>query len=462
MSTETQPERVRAIRKSDGTFRNPWPAFVERGLLHVMKWKWSSSAPKFPKPHEVHELFAPKGLLTADDHVFLRRHHGICPRKSSSAHRTPQESSWASEWFHNAALREDRKGQISVTWIGHSTFLVQCGGINMLTDPVFSTHAAPMKLPGTPKRMVNVPVTVEDLPRIDVVTISHNHYDHLDTQSVQELVREHNPIFVVPLNMKRWFQGTIQLLDESRVVELDWWEEATLQLCPTTGRLIVVEAPSEMSTELVHNLPRQPTPEAPSLVRVSAVPAQHWSMRTGFDRYHELWCGFVARFSLLTSQNDATSIVTRSVFHAGDTGYTAAYKDVGKVYQSTGSCTQPLADVNPSATPFGVDIGLIPIGAYEPRWMMSPQHVDPIEALQIHDDIGAKFSIGMHWGTFILTDEPVDEPPKLLAKALDDANKTVSSGRGHERRPGEFVAWRHGELRNFTSEMLDTLNRETK
>ncbi|CUG37742.1 beta lactamase-like protein, putative, partial [Bodo saltans] len=208
----------------------------------------------------------------------------------------------------------------------------------------------------------------------------------------------------------------------------------------------------------------QPNRDIPSLVRVGAVPAQHWSMRTGFDRYHELWCGFVARFSLLTTNDDEddSSIVTRSVFHAGDTGYTDTYKDIGKVYQSIGSCTQPLANGvatnlnSTAAVPFGVDIGLIPIGAYEPRWFMGPQHVDPVQALQMHDDIGAKFSIGMHWGTFILTDEPLDEPPKLLAEALEDAEKTASAGRG-PRRPGEFIAWKHGEIRNFTAEMLDTL-----
>jgi N-acyl-phosphatidylethanolamine-hydrolysing phospholipase D len=485
MPAEQAPERIRAIRKSNGTFRNPWPAYEERGFLHVMKWKWSSSAPKFPKPHEVVELLAPKGLFTDGDHSFLRRHHGICPRKAAidSAHErslsascvctsnkvspasdsdtqsgvsgTHLPASWASEWFRNPALHEDRNGQVSVAWIGHSTFLVQCGGINLLTDPVFSTHAAPVKLPGTPKRMVDVPVTIEDLPRIDVVTITHNHYDHLDTAAVLTLVKEHDPIFVVPLNMKKWFRATVSKLDESRVVELDWWQEATIQLDPTTGRAVVIEAPAEMPAEPVKNLPLQPTREIPSLVRVGAVPAQHWSMRTGLDRYHELWCGFVARFSLLSSEDD-DDVITRSVFHAGDTGYTESYKDIGKVYQSIGSCTQPLVDANPSAAPFGVDIGLIPIGAYEPRWMMSPQHVDPIEALQMHDDIGAKFSIGMHWGTFILTDEPVDEPPKALASALEDAEKTASAGRG-KRRPGEFIAWKHGEIRNFTSQMLDTL-----
>lgn len=489
------------MRKSNGTFRNPWPAYEERGFLHVMKWKWSSTAPRFPKPHQVAQLLAPKGPFTTDDHKLLRRHHGLCPRKgdapsqqqrdaaatssSSCACSTrnkvspaPEDNqsgisttnsigygsnaatvpSWASEWWAAPHLDEDRKGQVTVAWIGHSTFLVQCGGINLLTDPVFSTHAAPVKLPGTPKRMVDVPVTIEDLPRIDVVSISHNHYDHLDTEAVLTLVKEHDPIFVVPLGMKAWFKSTVSRLDESKVVELDWWQEVTVQLSATTRRAEIVEPPKEMPTEPIPSLPLQPTRDAPSLVRVGAVPAQHWSMRTGFDRYHELWCGFVARFSLLTTAEDdgSDAVVTRSVFHAGDTGYTASYKDIGLVYQSLGSCTQPPQQVEARHQPFGVDVGLIPIGAYEPRWMMSPQHVDPVEALQMHDDIGAKFSIGMHWGTFILTDEPVDEPPKLLAKALENAETTASSRRG-SRRPHEFIAWRHGEIRSFTAKMLDTL-----
>jgi N-acyl-phosphatidylethanolamine-hydrolysing phospholipase D len=263
----------------------------------------------------------------------------------------------------------------AVTWIGHATALVQIGAVRILTDPHFSERAFPVQWAG-PKRHQPPALALADLPHIDVVVISHNHYDHLDENSVLALNRQPGgpPLFVVPLGLEVWFKN----IGIDNVRALDWWDA-----------LEVAGA------------------------RVTLTPVQHWSRRTLWDSNESLWGGYVVE----GRSND----VTRRVFFAGDTGYSAQhFRDIG-------------AKFGP------IDLALIPIGAYEPRWFMQPQHVNPEEAVQVHRDIRAKVSLGIHWGTFQLTDEPLD------AAVTELANARMKFG----VREDEFIVLRHGGSKRF-------------
>lgn len=230
---------------------------------------------------------------------------------------------------------------LGITFINHASFLIQTNGLNVLTDPIFSERASPIQWAG-PKRARLPGILLKDLPRIDLVLISHNHYDHLDKNSIQELQDKFAPMFVVPL-------GDAKLLKKfgaKNVIELDWWQ--------------------------THAVPN-------SDLIVTFVPVQHWSSRTPFDRNKSLWGGYVLKNSKF------------NVYFGGDTGY-------GKHFTETTTKLGPF------------DLSLIPIGAYEPRWFMKEQHMNPEEAVQAHLDLKSKFSLGCHFGTFQLTDEGIDDP----------------------------------------------------
>jgi len=243
----------------------------------------------------------------------------------------------------------------SATWIGHATVLVQSGGLNILTDPIFSERASPLAFAG-PKRAQPPGIALADLPPIDVVLISHNHYDHLDRASVVELNRraQGRTLFLVPLGLKAWFaeQGI------ANVAELDWWD--------------------------VHRV---------AGVEFESVPVQHWSGRGVSDRNKTLWGGW------------AVFAPDLRWYFSGDTGYSRLFAET----------RQKLAPRMRDGYLF--DLALLAIGAYEPLWFMSTQHMNPAGAVQAHQDLAARRSIGIHWGTFELTDEALDQPPRDLATA---------------------------------------------
>ncbi len=270
-------------------------------------------------------------------------------------------------------LLQRNRTENTVTWIGHSTVLLQMGALNVLTDPVFGKRASPLSWWG-PKRRTEPGLTIAELPKIDVVVISHDHYDHLDEASVKAILARDDPQFVVPL-------GIDMLLREwgaRRVVGLDWWQ-ATHVDSRTSG------------------------------IDVMLVPTHHWSQRTLFDRNKRLWGGFVL---------DALDF---KVFFAGDTAYDGTFRQIGELFG-----------------PF--DLALIPIGSYQPRDFMAPQHVDPAEAVKIHQDVQAEQSIAIHWGTFDLALEQLDDPRQALIAAEQAAG--LSDGAFVTFRPGETGIWR--------------------
>ena len=253
-------------------------------------------------------------------------------------------------------------------WIGHASFLINNGDLTIMTDPIFSERASPVAWAG-PKRMIPPSIPLADLPPIDVVVISHNHYDHLDLPSLKAL-QQANPevVILVPQGDKALLEGQ----GLQNVHQFRWWQNIRL------GK-----------TELTFT------------------PVQHWSSRGITDRNSSLWGGWFIKSPSL------------SLYHAGDTGYS---KDFVKTRETLGV----------------PDVAFIPIGAYEPRWFMRTQHVNPAEAVQVALDLKAPRSFGMHWGTFILTDEPVKSPPEELKKALDDRGK--ASDFFTAPKPGEILS----------------------
>ncbi len=252
-------------------------------------------------------------------------------------------------------------------WIGHATYLINNGDINILTDPIFSERASPIGFAG-PKRMIPPVMNLEDLPKIDAVVVSHNHYDHFDIWSLKKL-HKLNPetIFMVPTgDRKRLIKAGL-----THVFEMGWWD--TKQISKTTFYF---------------------------------TPVQHWSKRGFFDRNKSLWGGWFMKTEYL------------SLYHAGDTGYSS---DFQKTYERLGA----------------PDYSFIPIGAYDPRWFMKDSHVNPEEAVQIALDLKTPHSFGMHWGTFILTDEPVAEPPIRLQQAVKEQN--LASDFFRSPKPGEIL-----------------------
>ena len=268
---------------------------------------------------------------------------------------------------NDPAFLKANQTESTLTWVGHATFLLQVAGLNVLTDPVFSHRVSPFSFAG-PARLAPLGLTLAELPRIDLVLISHNHYDHLDEAAVKVLARAHPELtFVVPLGLKVWFAAR----GITRVVELDWWQAEHI-----------------------------------GAAKVTALPAQHFSGRGPQDRNATLWCSLMLE------------VAGQRIYFAGDTGYSKDFADIGAAYP-------------------GIDLALLPIGAYEPNWFMKSVHVNPEEAVQIFSDLGARHAAAMHWGTFRLTLEPLDEPPQRLVTALDAA------GIARER----FFAMQHGETR---------------
>lgn len=240
----------------------------------------------------------------------------------------------------------------TVTWVGHATLLLRMEGLSFLTDPIWSDVAGPTRFAGA-WRYVAPGIALEALPPIDVVVISHNHYDHLDLDTLQRLAeRRRETLFVVPL-------GNGPLLRDAgidRVVELDWGESLPV-----------------------------------GAAEVVCLPSRHWSRRGLTDENRALW----ASWAIVGRE--------RRVYFAGDTGWFDGFRRTGE-----------------ALGPF--DLAAVPIGAYEPAAMMRPAHLDPEQAVRAALALRAHRMLAVHYGTFDLSDEPVDEPPRRFLDAARAAD----------------------------------------
>ncbi|MDB4915998.1 MAG: beta-lactamase [Gemmatimonadetes bacterium] len=267
-------------------------------------------------------------------------------------------------------------GTCTATWVGHSTILIQLGALNIITDPVFSERAFPVQWMG-PRRLMPPAVDIGALPPLDVVLLSHSHYDHLDKPAVKRLAREHpQATWVVPLGLGAY----VRAWGVRNIHELDWWQSATVKGLKVTGTL-----------------------------------ARHFSARRAGDRNRTLWCGY------------AFEAEGKRGYFVGDTAY---HPEFGAVSAACG--------------PF--DLVMMPVGAYDPRWFMHVVHVDPDEAVQAFTDLVARhpkaplpLMLAIHWGTFRLTDEPMDEPPRRAATAW--VQRGYDASRLWVARFGETRAW---------------------
>lgn len=242
-------------------------------------------------------------------------------------------------------LEKPDDNQVMITFVNHSTFILRYDDMTILTDPVWSKRCSPVQFAG-PARFRPPGVKYEDIPPIDLVVISHNHYDHLDKITIQNLIRDHNPKFIVPLGLDH----LLRKWGAKNITALDWWGSSKI-----------------------------------NGISIKSVPANHFTSRGTFDRDQTLWCGYVIQQK------------GHKIYFAGDTGYGEIFKEIGNREGS-------------------IDVSLIPIGAYLPRWFMSPIHVSPQESVMIHKDVNSKQSIGMHFGTFALADDGPDRPIIDLAK----------------------------------------------
>jgi L-ascorbate metabolism protein UlaG (beta-lactamase superfamily) len=263
----------------------------------------------------------------------------------------------------------ERVDSLRVSSVGHSTLLIQTSGLNVLVDPVWSDRVSPVRFAG-PKRVNEPGIAFDDLPPIDAVLVTHNHYDHLDGPTIARLWQRFRPRIIAPLGNA----PPMLRHDPTITVETyDWGERTVLG----------------------------------DRLTVHLEPAFHWSGRGLRDRRMALWCAF-----MLTQEGGP------NIYHVGDTAY------------GDGSIFRAIQEK------YGApEVALLPIGAYEPRWFMQAQHVNPEEAVRIMMDCGAHQAFGHHWGTFQLTHEAVDAPATELALAL--AANNIAPERFQPLRPGQ-------------------------
>ncbi|KAJ2877537.1 Protein-lysine N-methyltransferase efm4 [Coemansia asiatica] len=312
----------------NGRFVNPWPSFSLMPTLEFAKY-----------------------LITADQKAV---------RKSIADGKAPAVVALDK-------TKIDSPSPLQLTWLGHASLLVQIDGINVLCDPVFSQRCSPVQWMG-PRRYTKAPCQVDELPHIDVLIISHNHYDHLDWNTLTEVSKKYPDIKVFSALGNR---GILESLGFKNVSIGDWWDEFSVSVPGTEGSFTF-----------------------------ACTPAQHMTARGIFDRMATLWSSWVIQ-----------GPSKRKFFFSGDTAYSSTYNNEAKaecpVFKQIGLLYGPF------------DLSAIAIGAYGPEIMFSTMHVNPEQAVRIHEDVRSKKSIGIHWGTFVLTGEPVDEPPRRLCMEMD-------------------------------------------
>jgi L-ascorbate metabolism protein UlaG (beta-lactamase superfamily) len=261
-------------------------------------------------------------------------------------------------------------GSARLSFIGHVSWLIQTGGLNILVDPVWSERVSPFSFAG-PRRHNDPGIAFEVLPHIDIVLVSHGHYDHLDIATLSKLTARFAPRVVTPLGNDLTM---IAADPKIRAEAYDWHDRVTLN----------------------------------EEIAVTLVPTRHWSARGIFDRNRALWASFVLETP------------AGKIYIVCDSGY-----GTGAHFRSVAEAHAPLK------------LAILPIGAYEPRWFMRDQHMNPQDAVQAFRDCGAESALAHHHGTFQLTDEAIDAPATALGHALDEAG--IPRDRFGVLKPGQVV-----------------------
>ncbi|EME43340.1 hypothetical protein DOTSEDRAFT_45311 [Dothistroma septosporum NZE10] len=340
-------------------FRNPWPSFQENDGFAALKLKFGNH----PEKNHVPVPTGPDGARS-DELVKVLK------------------PTWATE--QNDKLR--------ATWLGHAGFLVETPaadgcerGVRILFDAVFSERTSPVGWAG-PKRYTPPPCTIDELPEIDVICISHNHYDHLDIHTVMPLYQKlkGKVHFVVGLNSQDWYLRNIGCTTDE-VTELDWWESRRVDI------------------------------NGLGSIDLTCTPAQHFSGRTLWDRGHALWCSYVIN-TPATSTSPA-----KSLYFAGDTAYKSVKAGIAcPIFEQIGQVLGPF------------DLAMLPIGLSSPPEFMSAVHAHPEQTLEIHKAIKSKLSLGMHYGTvrggLSGAFEPVTDPPRRWREAAQKEDMWAGGG----------------------------------
>ncbi|GAO47639.1 Metallo-hydrolase/oxidoreductase [Saitoella complicata NRRL Y-17804] len=341
-------------------FENPWDSFTDHSLWDFFKSRffYGTEWPRHPIPTPE------EGLVSVTRDI---------------------------DWEGPEGEREKARA----VWLGHACFWLKFPahggerGLRVLFDPVFSDRCSPFSFMG-PKRYTPPPCPISAVPTPDAVVISHNHYDHLDVATITYLRDNTSCQFFIPLGNKQWLLDS--KIPGSRIQELDWWDELDLSV------------------------------EGVGSARVGCLPAQHFTGRGLGDRYHTLWASWQIR--------DLTGPKGANIYFAGDTGYRAVprptdptdpidsmatSKQNKEKFQSLPTCPA-FREIGNHRGPF--DLALIPVGAYDPRYLMSPVHCSPEDAVEVFRDVRARKAVGMHWGAWVLTSEEVMEPVGRLREAM--------------------------------------------
>ncbi|GAB7343728.1 hypothetical protein MBLNU457_1706t1 [Dothideomycetes sp. NU457] len=369
------------------SFTNPWPSFFKgsHGLISALQTRFGSDRNYVPIPTDKSKL--------------------VQVRKPTWGRDKP---GWET--------------QLKATWMGHAGFIVELPippnstskptrGITILMDAVFADRMSPVFFAG-PKRFVPTPCTVAELPEIDIVLISHNHYDHLDIETMRQVYARNGTHihFFAPLGNKKWFTHASGLhVPESQVTELDWWDQVRV-----TVDLARATTAEDGSTSDVQSTKAE--------VTLTCTPSQHFSARSPFDAGHTLWSSFCIQSppipplpSAAPSTTPATPTRGKSLYFSGDTALRS---------RSTPASTPPcpaFTQIGSLLGPF--DLALLPIGCYSPRNWMSNVHASPEDSVEIHRMVKSKKSVGMHYGTIrggiSGQYEPVDDPPRVWREVCE-------------------------------------------
>lgn len=417
--------RPKASRDATGRFVNPWlsqSADGVKSIWQIAQWRWERTRRLWQ------EIIVSR--FSADDQATAEKDRETAAAAAAAAFSEEELSDNTPPTVVDAVVPYN---QLKFTWIGHNTCLFQHGSVTILTDPIFSTRASPFQsLPVGVARDVPAAVEIEDLPEsVDVCLVSHDHYDHLDKESVIAL-QPRVKLWVVPVGLSEFLQEKGGIAAEA-VIELEWWESVKLVRKNENDNNSTNDWQTVVRHSAIRDTPTAPHPalsdpdvamaaeddnnNVSNSMWITCCPVQHWASRTFFDRNFRLWCSF------------AVFLPGSKFFFGGDTALPSHF---------------PLFDQIRDYIGGNLDLAALPIGAYEPAFYMRDAHMSPEEAVKVHRALGnPRQSVAIHWGTFSLSEESMDEPPRRLREAAT-------------RAQANFAALKHGESITLECRAVDS------